>query len=134
MEMPDLASEPRFSDNLQRMAHLDELDDMIAQWCERHSLEQISAVLDKEDVPFTKVYSMEDIMQDSHLQAREAIIELTDDELGKLPAPATVPRFSHRPQVIPSSGPETGQHNAEIFTALGLTRETQSALKARGII
>src|SRR5690606_16088042 len=48
MDMSDLASDPRFSSNLKRMANLDVLDDMIATWCKSRTLAQISDSLDRE--------------------------------------------------------------------------------------
>lgn len=134
MQMPDLAADSRFSDNLQRMANLDVLDDIIANWCSGQTLQQLSERLDDADVPFTKVYSIADVIDDPHLKQRQAIIDLQDPVLGPLPAPASVPRFMGRNPAVPMVGPDTGQHNLEIFGKLGLTNDQMQSLKSRGIM
>lgn len=134
MQMPELAADSRFSDNLQRMANLDVLDDIIANWCSGQTLQQLSERLDDADVPFTKVYSIADVIDDPHLKQRQAIIDLQDPVLGPLPAPASVPRFMGRNPAVPMVGPDTGQHNLEIFGKLGLTNDQMQSLKSRGIM
>ena len=49
---------------------------------------------------------------------------LPDPELGSLPAPASVPRFGGYEPPPPRTGPATGEHNASIYGALGLTAPT----------
>jgi crotonobetainyl-CoA:carnitine CoA-transferase CaiB-like acyl-CoA transferase len=45
-----------------------------------------------------------------------------------------VPRFSETPVSVRSAGPSLGQHNHEIFAALGLTAEEIERLRAAGTI
>ena len=66
--------------------------------------------------------------------AREAMIELRDPQLGAIPAPAPVPRFVGRAGVVPGVGPATGEHNEEIYGALGLTGEDLAALRRQKVI
>ncbi|OWT60183.1 CoA transferase [Candidimonas nitroreducens] len=134
MQMPELATDPRFSNNLQRMANLEVLDGIITDWCGAQTLQQLAERLDSMDVPYTKVYSIADVMEDAHLQERQAIIELQDPVLGPLPAPAPVPRFAGQKTPTPTVGPSTGQHNSEIFGKLGLTDGEMQSLKSRGVI
>jgi len=134
MGQTELSSDPRFISNLLRMANLETLDKLIEDWCSQLTMEQIAVALDKEDVPFTKVYSIADVMQDPHLQAREAFIELDDPVLGKLPAPAAVPRIVGRNSVTPVVGPETGEHNAEIFGRMGMSAEQIDVLRSQGVV
>jgi len=45
-----------------------------------------------------------------------------------------VPRFSETPGKVRQAGPSIGEHNSEVYQALGLTPADIDALKARGII
>jgi crotonobetainyl-CoA:carnitine CoA-transferase CaiB-like acyl-CoA transferase len=92
-------------------------------------LAALSARLDQEEVPFSKVYSIADVVADPHLQARQAMLQLQDPELGEIPAPAAVPRFVGRVPEQPGVGPETGQDNAEIYAQLGLSEADLERLK-----
>ena len=74
------------------------------------------------------------MLADPHFQAREAIIRLPDEELGSVPAPCVVPRFSGFPSVAPHAGPAVGAHNRAVYAGLGLTDEDLRALRAEGVI
>ncbi len=130
MERPDLAADPRFAGNPQRVRHLDALDDIVARWCAGLDHEALGARLDAHGVPFSKVYSIADVLDDPHFAERRAIVRLPDDELGSLPAPAAVPRFSGHAPPPPRTGPRVGQHNAEVYGALGLDEAQLASLRA----
>jgi crotonobetainyl-CoA:carnitine CoA-transferase CaiB-like acyl-CoA transferase len=134
MGAPAMADDPRFATNPQRVAHLDALDGHIAAWCLAYTHDELQAVLQAHAVPFCKIYAIDDVLQDPHFQAREAFVRLPDPALGSVPAPAAVPRFAgHRP-APPRTGPDVGEHNAEIFGALGLAAADLAALRATHVI
>lgn len=126
----ELATNEAFRTNVARTENLVAIDDIVAGWCSRQTFEQLSECLEREEVPFSKVYSIADVQRDPHFKARGAIIELMDPVLGAIPAPAAVPRFSGRGTRVPSVGPDTGQHNAEVFRELGLGPAELDALAA----
>jgi len=80
------------------------------------------------------VYSIAGAMADTHLQAREAFVKLQHPELGPVPAPAVVPRFARRAAPISTEGPSTGQHNAQVYGALGLDQEALERLRHGQIV
>lgn len=129
MDRPELAQDPRFASNVQRTQNLLALDALVAQWCRGTAYPQLAARLEQEDVPFTKVYSIADIQQDEHFRARGTFIELPDPDLGAIPAPSAVPRFVGRERLVPAAGPATGQHNAQVYGALGLSAGDLAALR-----
>jgi crotonobetainyl-CoA:carnitine CoA-transferase CaiB-like acyl-CoA transferase len=131
---PDLAFDPRFVTNADRVANLSELDRCIEMWFRSLPYPEIVKRLGDCEVPFSKIYSIADVEADPHFQARGAIVELQDPELGTVPAPAPVPRYVGRAQTAITTGPETGQHNREIYARLGLDDAQLEALRAAGVI
>lgn len=131
---PQLAADPRFIGNAARIRHLEALDDIVAAWGRSLPFAEIAQRLEREEVAFSKVYSIADVQADPHLRAREAFIELQDPQLGAIPAPGPVPRFPGRHFDIPAVGPQTGQDNAQVYGALGLTPEELDALQAAEVI
>jgi crotonobetainyl-CoA:carnitine CoA-transferase CaiB-like acyl-CoA transferase len=134
MEQPALAVDPRFSTNVQRTKHHVEIDDIVADWCAALPLAEISARLDRQEVPFSKVYSIADVMQDPHFRARGALMELQDPELGAIPVPAVVPRFIGRTATVPQVGPRTGQDNEAVYGSIGVGGEELGRLRARRVV
>jgi crotonobetainyl-CoA:carnitine CoA-transferase CaiB-like acyl-CoA transferase len=134
MDQPALADDPRFVSNPLRTRHLEVLDGLIAKWFRDHDYGWLRERLDAHGVPFSKVYSIADVLDDPHFRAREAIVRLPDPELGSLPAPAAVPRFSGFDAPPPRTGPAVGEHNAEVYGGLGIDAATLAALRAAAVI
>jgi len=132
----ELQEDPRFADNAARIRHLEALDGIIAQWCASQPFDALAAHLDREDVPYSKVYSIADLQADPHMQARNAFVELDDEQFGCVPAPAPVPRFVGRDNSLraATTGPRTGQHNREVYGELGLNEAQIEALREAKVI
>ena len=129
-----LEKDAAFMTNVRRTENLVAIDDIVASWCSSLSFAELSARLEREDVPFSKVYSVADTQTDPHFKARGATINLMDPVLGAIPAPAAVPRFTGRTTGVPCVGPDTGQDNAEVYGKLGLDAAQLAALAAAGLI
>lgn len=134
MDRTELAADERFDSNSKRIRHMDFIDGLVATWCLSRPLSELGPLLDRHQVPYSKVYSVEDIVNDDHVRARQAIIQLPDPDLGQVAAPCIVPRFSGFETFVPRTGPATGEHNSEIYEALGLTVEDRAALSSRSVI
>ena len=106
----------------------------MARWCATQTLAELSGALTQGGVPYSKVYAVNDVMTDPHFIAREAAIRLPDPDLGSLPAPAIVPRFSGLKPVPPRTGPSAGEHNDEVYGALGLGSDRLDQLEPSGVI
>jgi crotonobetainyl-CoA:carnitine CoA-transferase CaiB-like acyl-CoA transferase len=134
MGRTDLLEGDRLASPAARMEHSDEVDAVVADWCRSLPLAEIQATLTHHDVPHSKVYTIEDVVDDPHVQARQAIIELPDPDLGHVAAPCVVPRFSNHKAVTPRSGPGLGEHNCQVYGELGISPEELARLKTLGVI
>lgn len=134
MEQPALATDARFATNVERTRHHVAIDDIVAAWCASLPLAALAERLDQAEVPFSKVYSIADVVADPHFQARGTFVRLQDPELGSIPAPAVVPRFVGRTPGQPGVGPRTGQDNAAVYASLGISDSELAQLKASRVI
>jgi crotonobetainyl-CoA:carnitine CoA-transferase CaiB-like acyl-CoA transferase len=135
MEQPQLSTDPRFTNNVARTQNHIAIDDIVAAWCASLPYAALAERLDRHEVPFSKVYSIADAVADPHFQARGAFIELQDQELGAIPAPAPVPRFVGRATPpVPVVGPKTGQDNASVYGAIGVGPQELEQLRARRVV
>ena len=127
-------SDPRFITNLKRVQNMTALDNELAQWFAERPFAEISAQLEAHDIPFSKIYTIEDIKADAHFQARQAIIHLPDPDYGSVPAPCIVPRVTGREMPIPRSGPAVGEHNAEVYAEFGISEPELEKLRQEHVI
>lgn len=131
---PELRRDPRFAVNSARVEHVDELDEIIGAWIRRHSRDEVLSALEAAQVAAAPVYDIPDIFADAHFQARESMIDVEDADLGSVRLVNVVPRFSETPGRVRTTGPALGEHNAEVYGALGMTADELDALRRDGII
>ncbi len=129
---PEWVADERFSSNPARVRNVRVLDAGLREWFEQHDYASVCEHLEAQQVPFSKIYSIEDIVKDPHFAAREAIIRLEDPDFGSVPAPCIVPRVIGRNVVPPRSGPDVGEHNQEVYGELGFSVEEIERLHKAG--
>ena len=137
MGRPDLASEPRFKENLNRVENVAELDRIISDWTLGHDSETLLNQLEAANIPATKIYTMADIASDPHYQARRMVTEIEDPAHGRLLHPGVVPVIEglDRDAQIRWAGPPVGHHNREVYgELLGYTSEKLAALRDKGVL
>ncbi len=85
-------------------------------------------------VPAVPVQSMADVAADPHLNVRGAITEIDHPEAGRLKYPGRPFIMSETPWQLRRPAPTLGQHNAEVYGALGISGEELVWLRQNGII
>ncbi|MBT5456235.1 MAG: CoA transferase [Rhodospirillaceae bacterium] len=135
MEMPELASDPRYAVSRERIARADELEQLLAEWIGARDFADIEKRLVDGNVPFGGIYTPADIAIDPHYQARDSFITVEDPEDGAMAMPGVIPKLMGTPGQVSSTGPVLGQHNDEIYQGL-LEKDavTLSRLSKDGII
>jgi crotonobetainyl-CoA:carnitine CoA-transferase CaiB-like acyl-CoA transferase len=132
---PELADDPRFATNQDRLAHVDELDQIIGAWTAGVDRHEALRALEAADVPVGPIYSVADIFQDPHYWARQMLVRAEDERLGSVVVPGVAPKFSATPGGQSWLGPDLGADtDAVLHDLLGLGREQLDALRAAGVI
>jgi crotonobetainyl-CoA:carnitine CoA-transferase CaiB-like acyl-CoA transferase len=131
---PELAQDPRFNTNPARVENLAELDEKLGEWFAGHDYAEIAPRLEEGGIPFSKAYTIEDIEQDPHYIARQAIVRLPDPDYGSLPAPCIVPRIVGREMALPRTGPSVGEHNAQVYARFGIDAAELARLRDMKIV
>ncbi|MBW2060845.1 MAG: CoA transferase [Deltaproteobacteria bacterium] len=91
--------------------------------------------LDEHSVMCGPVNSIEEVVNDPHVQAREMIQEVTHSRAGKLKVVGTPMKFSRTPCQIEKASPDLGEHTEEIaLSLLGLSEEELETLRKEGVI
>ncbi|MBB3182074.1 CoA transferase [Variovorax sp. Sphag1AA] len=128
------ATDPRFATNPARVQNLDELDGALGRWFAAHDYADIAGKLEAGGIPFSKVYSIEDIRSDPHFAERGAIVRMADPELGSVPGPCIVPRVVGHEPAIPRTGPSPGEHNETVYARFGIGPQELARLREQKVI
>jgi len=135
IERPDLKDDPQFADNGKRLENVEELDRIIGEWISDHTREEVIDRFEEHEATIAPVYSVADILADEHYDARDAVLEVDDEELGTAIVQNTFPRFSETPGRVDHLGPPLGAHNDEVYAErLGYDAETLADLDREDVI
>ncbi|MFZ2529556.1 MAG: CoA transferase [Rhodococcus sp. (in: high G+C Gram-positive bacteria)] len=131
----DLVDDPDFSDAQRRLARLDEVDTIVADWVAQHTLDDAMDVFERGEIAAAPVYDISQLLDDEQMRAREVFVRIDDPELESLLVQAPVPRFSDSTGIVDALGPTLGAHTTEVLTeVLGLTGTQIADLCDRNII
>ena len=116
----DMCDDPRYDTQSARSAHREEVDAIVGGFIAERTLAEAMAIFDREGVTAGPIYSAAQLKEDPHARERGVLVNLPDDELGRLPMHNVIPRLSETPGAIRSPAPSLGAHNEEILGAMGL--------------
>ncbi len=135
MKRPDMADDPRFKHNNDRVQHEREIEDAITEWTSRHTFDEALRILEEAKVPAGPIYSVADMLADAHFQARGLFEQVQLDDEDKVMLPTLVPKLTETPGSTKWIGPPLGAHNREILgELLGFSEQKLAELAAEGII
>jgi formyl-CoA transferase len=136
MGRPELADDPEYSTHVARGRNQVKLDALIADWTRTLSVAELEERMIAAGVPAGRLYRPQDMLDDPHFQAREAIIGVPHPRWGEVKMQNVFPKLSATPGSVRRRAPEAiGQDNDAVYgDLLGLDEATLADLKARGII
>ncbi len=130
----DLANDASLADNAGRDARRNEIYAVIDQWVAAHTEVDILAILERAEVPASRIYSAEDMFHDPQFLAR-GMLEMAQLPDGKpFRIPGIVPKLTGTPGSTEWLGPELGAHNQAILQRLGYDAAQIDRFKADGVI
>jgi crotonobetainyl-CoA:carnitine CoA-transferase CaiB-like acyl-CoA transferase len=129
-----LLGDPRFADNPSRVSNRDAIDGIVGTAIAKLTLAELRERLNAHEVGFSPIYDASDVFTDPQFVAREAIVRVPDTELGEVRMQCVVPRFSETPGAVRQAGPALGEHNNEVYRALGLSADEIDRLRVAGVI
>ena len=136
MGRPEMARDPRFTDNETRMKNLEALVESIEGWLRSQPSDDAALeTLKAHHVPVAPILSVPEALQHPHLRQRGTVRTVHDRLLGDLEVPGFALRFSDFPSPLELQAPLLGEHNAEILTEwLGYSPDQIQDLERRRIL
>jgi CoA:oxalate CoA-transferase len=136
MGRSELASDPRFKTNSDRMAQVAELTHLIQDWFDSMpSDEEVFRAFDEARVPYAPVLTIEQAMAHPHLRERGTVRMIHDRFLGDFDVPGFPLHFTALARSRELMAPTLGEHNDSVLRQyLGYSAERIAALEAEGVI
>jgi crotonobetainyl-CoA:carnitine CoA-transferase CaiB-like acyl-CoA transferase len=134
INQPELATDPRFSDNSARMQNLPALIEILTQSFKQRDTADWLARLQDVGVPASPVLSIGDMLKDPQVLAREMVVDVEHSHLGTTKALGSPVKFSATPTSIRHGAPLLGEHTREVLAEFGYLDSEIDALIAAGDI
>ncbi len=129
---PDLAEDPRFRTNPDRVKNRDELIPILEDIFVTKSRDEWLEIMEKHGIPAAPVYELDELFQDPY--TNEIVKHISHRILGSAPQLAEPVRINgHNPMAnIPP--PELGEHTLDVLREAGYSDEEIKALLRDGVI
>ncbi|MFC5476634.1 CaiB/BaiF CoA transferase family protein [Massilia suwonensis] len=132
---PELALDPRFATNPQRVANRDVLVPLLAEMVATRTRNEWIAALEAVGVPCGPINDVGEVFANEQVQARRMAVELPHPSAGKVKLVRSPMKMSATPATSDKAPPLLGQHTEEVLRdVLGRSGEEIAALRARGVV
>ena len=127
----ELIDDPRFRTNTDRVANRELLDPIVADFMADRTQQECLDLFEEAGVTVGAVPDVAELAEHPYPIDREVLVSMPDADAGRLAMHNVIPRLAATPGRLRRPAPELGEHNHEIWGALG---HDVAALSARGII
>jgi formyl-CoA transferase len=135
LERPDLADDPRYATNAQRVANRAELVPLLAEIFKTRTTAEWLERLRAADVPAAPVNNLDRAFSEPPVAERDMIVEYDHPEAGRVRLPGNPIKLSGTAGTISRPAPQLGQHtDAVLARVLGLSPGRIAALRDAGAV
>jgi crotonobetainyl-CoA:carnitine CoA-transferase CaiB-like acyl-CoA transferase len=131
IDRPDLPEDDRFTENADRVEHMDALETELTATFESRPTEEWMAILVDAGVPAAPIHDVEEALHNEQVDARDVVREMDDGD-------RTVPVIEHpinyerADSGFESPPPKLGEHTRAVFRELGYTDDRIDEMVERG--
>jgi crotonobetainyl-CoA:carnitine CoA-transferase CaiB-like acyl-CoA transferase len=129
-----LAADARFVTPTGRATNYVDATRIVDAWTKARTVKACLAALDAAEVPCSAVQTIDQVLADPQIQARNMVIEQEHPVLGKVKLPNLPFRFSDCDTTPKMPAPLLGQHNRIIAESLGYSEADIAAMTKDGVL
>ena len=133
LDLPEIATDPDYATNAKRVKNRVALNAKLKERLATRSTAEWSKVITAAGVPCSGINTIEDVLRDPQTAARDMIMELEHSTLGAIKVPGIPIKMSDTPGSGRRAPPLLGEHQDEVLSELGLSREAIAALGTKAV-
>lgn len=135
MGRSDLKDDPKFANAKLRNEHETEINELVGDWCRRHTRAEAVEALTAARVPVGPVRNVEEVRTDPHMHERGMLEWQTHPEMGDIVLANSPIRFPEQGMNSIQAFAELGAHNEDVYgNILGLSEGDISELSKGKVI
>jgi crotonobetainyl-CoA:carnitine CoA-transferase CaiB-like acyl-CoA transferase len=131
---PDMMKDPRFVDMAARSRNIDEVYRLAGEQLTSRTTKVWIEVFDRLEIPAGPVNSLEQVMDDPHLEALGFLRRMKHPTEGETVLPDVPVRFADSPATIDRLPPRLGEHGREILGEIGMRPDEIDNLARSGAV
>lgn len=130
---PELADDPNWSTPAARLSKLDKMFNLIEEWTEQYTKWEVMEKLNAVNVPCGPILSTKELIEDESLAATGAVVEVEHPKRGTFKTVGNPIKLSDSPVDVETS-PALGEHNSDVYGALGIDASELEQLRSAGVV
>ena len=131
---PELADDPRFAANVERVRHRGDLEAILGEAIGRHDREPLIALLHEHDVPATPVNTVPQVLQDAQTEASGIVQRVKHPQLGDIPIVSMPLTFDGARPPVRLPAPARGQDTEAVLDECGYSQAEIADLRSRKVV
>jgi crotonobetainyl-CoA:carnitine CoA-transferase CaiB-like acyl-CoA transferase len=131
---PELARDPRFVTNGDRMRNLAALVPIVSERTKTRTSAEWVRDFESEGVPVGPINKIGDMLADPQVKSREMVVEVEHPRAGRVKTLGTPVKFSDSPGAIRRPAPLLGEHTREVLATLGYSAAEIETLEKEGAV
>ena len=135
IDRPELANDPRFAKNAQRVGHRKELIDILTEVFLKRDTAAWIRLLGDAGIPCAPVNTIDRVFAEPQVLHRNMLLEIEHPTAGKVRMAGMPLKFSNTPTSVRLPPPLLGQHTEEVLASwLGMGKDEIARLKEKSVL
>ena len=134
LNLPELKTDARFQERDTRKKNRKQLTPLLEAKLITKSTASWVDELNAKDVPSGEILGLEQALRQPQMIHREVLKKVPLEGFGEIEVFGLTARFEKTPGSVETPPPTLGEHNAEIYSGLGISETEQADLKTKGVI